>query len=235
MTQLLVSVRNAAEAEAALRGGAGLIDVKEPGTGPLGKAADATIASVVRAVGGRAHVSAALGEIAVADLPASAPALAGLAYVKLGLAGLRTGWQECVAASLPGITRRYPGAIVVVAAYADWKLAGAPSVDDVCRFAPGQGRGVFLIDTFAKATGHALLDWLSISKLGRLCDRCRSVGVQVALAGSLGCEQIAALLPLRPDWLAVRGAACDSGRNGVVSEEKVRQLVTLVSRGDSES
>ena len=36
MTGLLVSVRDAAEAEAALRGGATLIDVKEPRHGSLG-------------------------------------------------------------------------------------------------------------------------------------------------------------------------------------------------------
>ena len=38
MTGLLVSVRDADEAEAALRGGAALIDVKEPRHGSLGRA-----------------------------------------------------------------------------------------------------------------------------------------------------------------------------------------------------
>ena len=63
MTRLLVSVRSAAEAEAALRGGADVIDVKEPGRGPLGRADDAVIADVVRLVAGRRPVSAALGEL----------------------------------------------------------------------------------------------------------------------------------------------------------------------------
>ena len=63
MTALLVSVRSAAEAEAALAGGAALIDVKEPARGALGRADDAVIADVVRAVAGRAPVSAALGEL----------------------------------------------------------------------------------------------------------------------------------------------------------------------------
>ena len=59
MTQLLVSVRSAAEAESAAAGGAGLIDVKEPSRGAMGKADDRTIADVVRAVAGRRPVSAA--------------------------------------------------------------------------------------------------------------------------------------------------------------------------------
>ena len=61
--RLLVSVRDAAEAEAALAGGADLIDVKEPSRGPLGRADAGVIRYVVKAVGGRAPVSAALGEL----------------------------------------------------------------------------------------------------------------------------------------------------------------------------
>ena len=60
---LLVSVRSAAEALAALAGGADVIDVKEPNQGSLGAADDDTISAVVRAVAGRAPVSAALGEL----------------------------------------------------------------------------------------------------------------------------------------------------------------------------
>ena len=43
-------------------GGAGLIDVKERDNGPLGFAGVEVIAAVLRAVGGRRPVSAALGE-----------------------------------------------------------------------------------------------------------------------------------------------------------------------------
>ena len=53
MTRLLVSVRSAAEAEAALSGGASVIDVKEPTRGALGRADDAVIADVVRSPAGR--------------------------------------------------------------------------------------------------------------------------------------------------------------------------------------
>jgi uncharacterized protein (UPF0264 family) len=49
--KLLVSVRNAEEARAALRGGADVIDVKEPDNGPLGMAGAEAIAAVVDVVG----------------------------------------------------------------------------------------------------------------------------------------------------------------------------------------
>src|SRR5690554_1200212 len=48
--RLLVSVRSPEEAEAALVGGADLIDVKEPAAGSLGRAADAVIEAVIGCV-----------------------------------------------------------------------------------------------------------------------------------------------------------------------------------------
>ena len=61
--KLLVSVRSTAEAEAALRGGADIIDIKEPARGPLGMAPPEVCGSIVQRVAGRAPVSAALGEL----------------------------------------------------------------------------------------------------------------------------------------------------------------------------
>jgi len=82
--QLLVSVRSADEARAALAGGADLIDVKEPSRGPLGTADSDVIAEVLRAVNGRVPVSAALGEF-VAWQDRFVPR--GLHYAKWGMAG----------------------------------------------------------------------------------------------------------------------------------------------------
>src|SRR5262249_6225382 len=48
MPRLLVSVRDVREAEAALAGGADLIDIKEPAHGPLGRADDAVIEFIVQ-------------------------------------------------------------------------------------------------------------------------------------------------------------------------------------------
>src|SRR5260370_35134030 len=66
MTQLLVSVRSAAEAGAALEGGSGMIDVKEPASGPLGTAPVAVTADVLCPVSGRVPVSQAAGTGAAA-------------------------------------------------------------------------------------------------------------------------------------------------------------------------
>jgi (5-formylfuran-3-yl)methyl phosphate synthase len=237
MTKLLVSVRSVAEVEAALQGGASLIDVKEPANGPLGKADDGVIADVVRSVAGRAPVSAAIGEWKAADFSSRSPVLPGLNYVKFGLAGSgHDDWQGFIDQTIRTLAERcYPGAIPVVAAYADWERADSPSVDDVCEYAREQAGGVFLLDTYVKGAGQTLLDCLALPKLALLCDLCRAVGVQIALAGSVGTDEIRKLLPLQPDWIAVRGAACEGGRNGVVSAAKVRELATLINQPRRES
>ena len=54
-------------------------------------------------------------------------------------------------------------------------------------------------------------------------------GLPIALAGSLGREEIRRLLPLGPDLIAVRGAACrDRDRNGAIERHAVAELVELL-------
>jgi uncharacterized protein (UPF0264 family) len=226
--QLLVSVRSPDEALAALEGGAALIDVKEPANGSLGRAADGAIAAVIRAVAGRQPVSAALGELL--REPAPYPG-AGLAYVKWGLAGCgrRPGWQQVLAAGIAQVERRRPPCQVVTAAYADWEPAEAPPLNEVIAFAHRRPGSALLLDTFQKGDGRTLLDWLPLPELMRACRRCRAAGIRVALAGSLGPKQIRRLLPVRPDWFAVRGSVCTGeDRRGTVSADAVRGLVALL-------
>jgi uncharacterized protein (UPF0264 family) len=228
-TGLLVSVRSAEEAEAALAGGADLIDVKEPSRGSLGRADDETIAAVVRTVAGRKPVSAAMGEL---RRYAGALSNQNVAYGKWGLAGLGNYperlWQRAL--EVPFLTRwgLASASRVVVVAYADWTRAEAPLPEVLSAYARREGYG-FLLDTFEK-DGSTLLDWMPIPKIALLCRSCRNSGVPVALAGSLGVKEIEALRPLKPDWFGVRGAACRGGsREAGVDAERVRELVELLS------
>jgi uncharacterized protein (UPF0264 family) len=113
-------------------------------------------------------------------------------------------------------------------AYADWQRADAPPPQEVCDFAHTRHWGAFLIDTWGK-DGTTLLDWLSPDQLAGLRERCRAAGLPIALAGSLGPEQLRLLRPLRPDWFAVRGAACRHGRRtSPIDAGRVRRLVDLL-------
>ena len=227
--ELLVSVRSAAEACAALQGGAGLIDVKEPAHGSLGSAGADTIEAVVRVVAGRRPVSAALGEIADAAEPKTG---VGLAYVKWGLSrlGESSGWPQALLRARRILAESAPNCRPVAVAYVDWERANAPSPQQVCAFACRQRWAVLLLDTWAK-DGTTLLDWLSLTEVERLCQSCRRANIFIALAGSLGPKEVLALRPLRPNWFAVRGAVCRKRcRTGAIDPDAVRRMCDLVAQ-----
>ncbi len=228
---LLVSVRTVQEAEAALAGGADLIDVKEPAHGSLGRASEAALTAVLRTVAGRRPVSAALGELAAgAAVPLPCPP-DGLAYAKWGLSGYAERTDACwrnLAGAAEQLRLRLPDCRPVAVAYADWRRAGSPPPVEVFRFSQDLQAGAFLLDTWQK-DGTTLLDWFSVGEVSELCQRCRAAGVPVALAGSLGASEIRRLLSVRPDWFAVRGAVCEGNqRTGRLCAQRVRALVDLI-------
>ena len=61
--QLLVSVSDAAEAQAAVDGGAGIIDAKDPFTGALGAVQPEVLSEICRGGGPSRLVTAALGDV----------------------------------------------------------------------------------------------------------------------------------------------------------------------------
>lgn len=231
-SQLLVSVRSAAEVEAAIAGGADLIDVKEPERGSLGAADAGVLAEVILKVGGRRPVSAASGEL-LDSFWKQPPAVPHLTYVKWGLAGFQRHaplmWRWHLTYAAQRLAEVNPGCQTVAVAYADWERAQAPTPDEVLDLAARLGMGAFLLDTWKK-DGSTLLEWLGLNIIESLMARCRIAALPVALAGSLGPAEIEALLPLRPDWFAVRGTVCQGGKRGAaIEEEKVRQLAGLLA------
>jgi uncharacterized protein (UPF0264 family) len=225
--QLLVSVRDLGEAVAARSGGADLIDVKEPARGPLGRADEATSRGIVEFMAGRCPLSAALGELAENE---NLPDVAGLDFVKWGLAGAGPDWRPRLKRALQRAAE-VRGRSGVVVAYADAARAGAPPADEVAAFAAEKPGRVLLIDTFAKGPPRrTLLDWLGVEQVRAICERCHTAEGRVALAGSLGEAEILTLLPAGPDWFAVRGAACVGGkRDARVSPRRVRYLKEMLA------
>ncbi len=233
---LLVSVRSAAEALSALAGCADVIDVKEPNQGSLGAADDDTISAIVRAVDGRAPVSAALGELV--DLIASPEGhserrlVEGVSLFKLGLARCanladwQSRWQQTTEriASSSLSDSAQPVAVV----YADWTAAEAPSPSDILHTAIQCRCPALLIDTWDKSGGN-LFDHWPTEELQAFLATVRACDMAIVLAGSLTGHDIATAARLTPDLVAVRTAACSHGRTGTVSEKKVRELKNVIA------
>ena len=232
---LLVSVRDPAEAAAAVAGGATIIDVKEPDRGPLGRA-DAAVASAVAGTVGRRPWTIAAGELREGSasilahvsevlrlLPANATPPAA---VKVGLAGVGGSgptWEQMLAAFVAGLE---PGIDPVPVAYLDWEQAQAPEPCDVIGAAARHGCRLVLFDTCDKQGGGAGDSPLA-GRIPRWDAAARDAGLAVALAGGIDAEHIAAALGLRPAVLGFRTAACDGGRFGRISGKRVARLGTL--------
>lgn len=222
-TGLLVSVRSAEEAAAAVEAGADLIDVKDPDRGPLGMAHHETVSAVIEAVAGRAPVSAALGEWSEEVLTAAHWHMElDLQYVKWGLAGYKGGpaWGE----DLLQTRRQIPDGMEVVAvAYADWEKANSVPPGEVVKFAKRFRYRAFLFDTYQK-DGRTLLDFLKPKEVIDMVAGLKRAGVLVALGGSLKPEQLKLLKGANPDWYAVRGSICTGGkRDGVLDPVRVKK------------
>lgn len=229
--RLLVSVRNGAEAEAALAGGASIIDAKEPAAGALGPVTAEMLAQIRSVVPGDTPLSAALGDLAHEALVAErlGRVEVALSYVKLGFAGLRDREQvEAVLSSAVKLAGELPGAPGVIAvAYADWVRAASLDPGTMVEVVERSGARGLLVDTANKDRGK-LNDFLSVRELAGIRHGLKTRGLLLALAGSLEAEDIAALRYISPDILGVRGAACVGGRTGDISSEKVARLAALL-------
>jgi uncharacterized protein (UPF0264 family) len=216
--KLLVSVRNATEARAALEGGADIVDVKEPPRGPQGAADANTLAEVAAVVAGQRRLSAAMGELSQFDSTAPKDAIGSYTWLKFGLAhcGVATQawtkWKE--AQSRFATSHEW-----VAVAYADHFNAVSLAPSQLAR-ALHAHYAIFLIDTYEK-DGHSILDYLPIDALGQIKRDVSASGAMFAIAGSLRIEQVRNIAQLRPDIVGIRGAACEGGRTGAIVAKKV--------------
>lgn len=246
MTQLLISVRNSAEALMAMAGGAHLIDIKEPANGPLGMADWQVCLEICSVIDGGRPVSIAGGElvdfslqdIALDQMRQQVPA--AVKWLKLGLSQCLHDhvWNGQVEKILE-IQNALPSTCgLILATYADRHRAVAPTVPQLLarlEAEPETFRNVgILIDTFDKQFGR-LLDSLTISELSAVATQCKQQGRTFALAGSLQPSDIAKLLPLQSDYLGFRSAACEAGRDSQISSSKIANLVQQLANVSQEA
>ena len=228
--QLLVSVRDAVEAVAALAGGADIIDAKEPARGSLGPVGADVFRSIAAWVPDSVPLSAALGDFTARDdvraamVGAGVPARRAPVYLKLGFAGERSKdrMSMLLSAAQEGRATVSGAPVLVPVAYADHDSAGAPEPEEVLRSAIETGVGALLVDTWTK-DGRRLLDHIPYARVAALSAAARAAGLVFALAGSLDASAIERVAGLA-DVIGVRGAACRGGRGGTVDPARVRQL-----------
>jgi len=222
MTKMLASVRDVREAEIVLKGGADIIDLKDPGNGALGAVAPETIRQVVGFVAGARPVSAACGDLPMEPetirRQAEAIAETGVDYIKIGFfPSDRSG--ECIEA-LAGLAehKKLIGVLFADHAYPD---------DLQAAFAAARFHGV-MIDTADKSRGR-LLNHMSPDRIGNFIRAAHDQKLTSGVAGSLEAPDIPRLLVFSPDFLGFRGALCENQkRNAEIDEAATAGIRALI-------
>jgi uncharacterized protein (UPF0264 family) len=229
--QLLVSVRSAAEVEPALSGGADIIDAKEPGRGSLGPVSLATLAEILARVPPECPFSVALGDLASPEAVVEAfgsirlPVRPAATYLKLGFAGVRSPEMvtRILATAVAAVAEKRSAALVVAVAYADAARAGTLAPELIPDSAHRAGAAGVLLDTHTK-DGIGLFGWLPPHSLAGWVACARRKGLLTAVAGALTLENVDSVSAAGADVMGVRGAACEGGRHGRVTANRVGAL-----------
>jgi len=238
--RLLVSVRSAVEAAAALDGAAHIVDAKEPARGPLGAVEPTVLRAILDQVPAHYPVSIALGEFTTAkDVYASMAALpkrSGPLFVKLGFAGARTSnvVTDLVLTAREAASISYEPPRVIAVAYADADRVAAPDPWDLCEAARRGGAAGVLLDT-AEKTGRTIVELMTPAELGDWVALAHLHELTAGVAGSLGLGDFPTVAAAGADIVGVRGAACDGGRTGTVSAERVAALVAALRDDETEN
>jgi (5-formylfuran-3-yl)methyl phosphate synthase len=231
--KLLVSVTNAAEAVDAATGGADLIDAKDAAAGPLGPVTVDVLTQIHAQVARSRPVSAALGEATDEHSihhAAASFARAGAAFVKVGFAEATRPEkvETLLQAAVSGARIGGELSDVIAVAYADVDRPDGGSAEALIEIAARAGAKGVLVDT-ADKDGPGLLALVSQDRLTRWVVRAHANGLLAALAGKLTARDLPLVAGMGADVAGVRGAACEGGRTGRVSIEKVRLLSALCS------
>jgi (5-formylfuran-3-yl)methyl phosphate synthase len=225
--RLLVSVRNQEEAMLALSAGVDIVDLKEPGRGPLAPTDRDLWQAIAKSwpeCGPNADaplLSAALGECDEAveragQLPAR------FAFAKAGPSTCRTTRQlgQLWAQLRESLNSQVE---LVAVAYADWRRAECPPPQAIFELAAQRGMTHCLLDTWKK-DGVSSLQILGESELRRLDQAASHLRLRWILAGSIRVADLRsrAVLNASPYGFGVRGDVCGGIREGALQADRIR-------------
>lgn len=236
--RLLISVVSPNEAVAALKGGADIIDVKNPREGSLGASFPWVIREIRQIVPEDVELSCALGDAphlpGTISLAALGCASLSPDYIKVGLHGTRNKEEalEVMEAVVRGVGEVNDRIKVIPSGYSDFRRIGCLDPMLLPEVAVETGCYGVLVDTGIK-DGKTLFDFMDFEKIRDFTEKGHEFGLLVALAGSLRAGDINVLRKLKPDVIGIRGAACDNydRKTGTISSNRVMELKGHMSQG----
>ena len=225
---------NIEEARAALAGGADILDVKNPLEGSLGANFPWAIEAVVKLAGGRVPVSATIGDLdykpGTASLAALGAAFSGADYIKAGLLGVKS--AEQAGDMLTNIVQAVKGydlkKKVVASAYSDFSRVSSIPPMLLPKVAKSSGADVVMVDTAIK-DGRSTFEFMNEQDLSEFISLGHRLGLEVAIAGTIGFGALDMLKRIDPDIIGVRGIVCGGDRKSSIKPELVTKLKLAIS------
>lgn len=212
MTQLLISVISAEEAQIALENGADFIDLKDPAKGALGALPLATIAEIVSYVKVASNSDYKLTSATIGDLPMQPQLIAeqvaqlastGVDIIKIGFFDTgesgSSNYDSCLSAMAP-LAKSGLKLIAVLFAENKYPYDLIPSIKNAGFY------GVML-DTAIK-NGATFLDYFTEQEIQHLSENVRVHNLIFGLAGSLAIQHVAKIKEFNPSYMGFRGGVC---------------------------
>jgi uncharacterized protein (UPF0264 family) len=236
--KLLVSVVNRTEALDSIKGGADILDVKNPKEGSLGANFPRVIREVKEIMPKNLELSATIGDLpnlpGTASLAALGAAVSGVDYVKVGLFGVKTSEEATtLMTEVVRAVKEYDSDLKTIASgYADFRYVGCVSPMELPTVAHKAGADGVLVDVKIKNGKDNLFSFLSDERLGDFVTQAHNYNLLAALAGSLDKQDIQRVHSLGADIIGVRGAVCSKKDRlaGKLESEKVAELAEEISK-----
>jgi (5-formylfuran-3-yl)methyl phosphate synthase len=218
MTQLLISVKNTAEALLALEAGGDIIDLKDPNIGALGALSLDETEHIVRVINSRKTVSATVGEnhASLDELAVAIQARArlGVGMIKIGASALF--YAGDFVQNMQTFSSR--GVKLVAVFFADEKI-------DLNLLKKIKQAGFFgaMLDTKNKQKN--LLQVQKKINLQNFTQICYQLRLESGLAGSLRPLHVGSLVKFNPTYLGFRGGVCQNWvRKSALSAAKIAEI-----------
>ena len=212
--RLLVSVVDKTEALDSIKGGANIIDVKNPKEGSLGANFPRVIQQVKEFMPKNLELSATIGDLpnlpGTASLAALGAAVSGVDYVKVGLFGVKTSDEATtLITEVVKAVKEYNSALKTIASgYADFRSVGCISPMELPMVAHKAEADGILVDVNIKKGNDNLFTFLTDEQLKEFVTQAHNHNLIAALAGSLDTQDIQRVHNLGADIIGVRGAVC---------------------------
>ena len=234
--KLLVSVVDRTEAIESVKGGAHIIDVKNPKEGSLGANFPRVIRQIKEVMPKNIELSATIGDLpnlpGTASLAALGAAVSGVNYVKVGLFGVKNSEESTtLMAEVVQAVKEYDNALKIIASgYADYKIVGSVNPLELPLVAHKAEADGVLVDLKIKNGRDNIFNFLNNKQLRKFVSNAHDSNLLVALAGSLDKQDIPRVHNLNADIIGVRGALCTNKNrlDGKLQRKKVIEFVNKI-------